>query len=156
MCMATLIAALARWLLRGIPPPLPRDVSPFFRAMEIPFPKDGNLLPKDADLSSDGNPLPLDGMPSSTGGEPLFRAMGTPLPKDGTAFPKDRKPLSEGVGTALPRCHESVTEIRRGCYQNVTNVLPEGCGPLCRRGNPFNRGMETPFPKHGAPLFEGL
>ena len=93
--------------------------------MEIPFPKDGNLLPKDADLSSDGNPSPRDGMPSSTGGELLFLAMGTPLPKDGTAFRKDRKPLSEGVGAALLKCHESVPKIRPGCYQNVTNVLPD-------------------------------
>ena len=93
--------------------------------MEIPFPKDGNLLPKDADLSSDGNPLPRDGMPSSTGGEPLFLAMGTPLPKDGTAFPKDVKPFFfEGVGTALPKCDQTVNKIRRRCYQNVTKMLP--------------------------------
>ncbi len=52
--------------------------------------------------------LPRDGMPSSTGGEPVFRAMGTSLPKDGTAFPKAGKPFLRGSGARVaiirPRC----------------------------------------------------
>ena len=62
--------------------------------------------------------LPRDGMPSSTGGEPVFRAVGTSLPKDGTAFPKAGKPFLRGSG-------DRVTKMLPNCYQNPPGVLPK-------------------------------
>ena len=164
------------WLFRGIGFPLPRDVSPFSGGWEFSFQKMVTFYRGMGTSLSMVTPLPREGMPFATGGEPFIRAMGTPLPKDGTAFPKDGKPFSEGVGTSLPTFYQSVTKLRRGYYQNVTKVLrkcyqrqpgmlpkcyqlPEGCGPLYRpwenaltnNGDPFTERWNPLYRKMGTP-----